>query len=278
MPRFSLFIFDLDNTLYDWYSAFLPAFYEMVRVASELLSCSQEQILTELQHVHIKHHDVEHPFSLMETNTVQELIAAEGPDALWQKLDPAFHAFNRVRKEKLQLFPHVAGTLAALQAKGSRLVAYTDSTYFSALLRVERLGLAETFAQVYCRERGKSLSRSTSPPIARPNVVEIPSHESKPNPRVLQDIIHKQGVPISRVAYVGDSLSKDVLMAKRAGCFAVWAKYGVHTDREMYASLIRISHWTPEDIQREKDYAFQAKGVVPDFICERSIQEVMALA
>ena len=66
-------------------------------------------------------------------------------------------------------------------------------------------------------------------------------------------------------------------MAKRADCFAVWAKYGAHTNREMYERLIRISHWTADDIQREKNYAVEAKNITPDFVCERSIVELVQL-
>ncbi len=47
-------------------------------------------------------------------------------------------------------------------------------------------------------------------------------------------------------------------------------------DRAMYVRLIRISHWTPEDIQREKNYAIEAKDIQPDFICEHSLEELVA--
>lgn len=251
MHRFPLFIFDLDNTVYDWYSAFLPAFYEMARVASGLLGCDQEELLSELQQVHITHHDVEHPFSLAETCIVRKLIEVRGPDAIWKLLDPAFHAFNKLRKENLKLFPDSMETLTELRSRGVELVAYTDSTYFAACGRIERLGLSEAFTRVYCRERGRSILPNKAPRSdsrkTQDKVTEIPSHESKPNPRVLLDIVTKQNFSMSQVAYVGDSLSKDVLMAKRANCFAIWAKYGAHTDREMYDRLIRISHWTAED-------------------------------
>ncbi|PWE75950.1 hypothetical protein XF30_03440 [Bradyrhizobium sp. SUTN9-2] len=281
MNRFSLIIFDLDNTVYDWYAAFLPAFYEMVRVATGIIGCDQEQLLGELQQVHIRHHDVEHPFSLYETAIVQNLAASMGEDVVWQLLDPAFHAFNKLRKENLKLFPEAKETLTTLRSRGVDLVAYTDSTYFAACGRIERLGLSDFFKQVYCRERGESQRPHRWPILdgvpVTDKVTEIPSHESKPNPRVLQDIVAKQSLPMSSVAYVGDSLAKDVLMAKRASCFAVWAKYGAHTDRQMYNSLIRISHWTAADIQREKNYANEAKDVTPDFVCERSISELLAL-
>lgn len=282
MRRFSLFIFDLDNTIYDWYSAFLPAFYEMVRIASELLECEQEDLLKEMQQVHIKHHDVEHPFSLVETPIVQAMLRERGRDFIWEFLDPAFHAFNKLRKENLKLFPRSLETLLELRSRGIELVAYTDSTYFAALGRVERLGLSDIFTRVYCRERGESILPGQSPRTDEKGitnkVVEIPSHESKPNPRVLSDIVTKQKFVMSQVAYIGDSLSKDVLMAKRANCFAVWAKYGAHTDRAMYDRLIRISHWTADDIRREKNYAAEAEGIEPDFVCENSIAELLEFA
>jgi phosphoglycolate phosphatase len=281
MSRLSLFIFDMDNTLYDWYAAFLPAFYEMVEVASKSLGCDREELLDQLQEVHIRHHDVEHPFSLAETRIVQDRIRTHGYEATWKLIDPAFHAFNRLRKQNLKLFPHTLETLDELRSRDIELVAYTDSTYFAAQGRLERLGLSDLFARVYCRERGHSHIRpsSTGSSESRDSdkVIEIPSHQSKPNPRVLSDIVTAQHKEFENVAYVGDSLSKDVLMSKRAGCYAIWAKYGAHTDVQMYERLIRISHWTAEDIQNEKNYASEAKKYSPDFTCERSISEIRAL-
>jgi len=277
--RFSLLIFDLDNTIYDWYSAFLPAFYEMVEIASQVLNCDREIVLDELQQVHRVHHDVEHPFSLIETTTVQRVIREMGEEKVWSLLDPAFHAFNTIRKSNLTLFPGTLEALNIFSNRGIQLVAYTDSKYFAAWGRIERLGLSELFEKVYCRERGNSpLPRHRDramrlPPMGK--VVQIPSHESKPNPRVLADIVAGQNQLMSEVGYVGDSLAKDILMAKRAGCFAIWAKYGAHTDRVMYERLIRVSHWTAEDIQREKNYALEAESIKPDFVCERSLDELV---
>jgi FMN phosphatase YigB (HAD superfamily) len=77
MRRFSLLIFDLDNTIYDWYSAFLPAFYEMVSIAANALKIDRETLLDELREVHVKHHDVEHPFGLVETAVVREKLSSQ---------------------------------------------------------------------------------------------------------------------------------------------------------------------------------------------------------
>ncbi len=49
MRRVDLAVFDLDNTLYNWYASFLPAFYSMVDVAADLLHCDKELLLTQLK-------------------------------------------------------------------------------------------------------------------------------------------------------------------------------------------------------------------------------------
>ena len=279
MRKFRIMIFDLDNTIYDWYHAFIPSIYAMVGTAADILNCDVQVLLDQLRQVHIKHHDVEHPYSLLETQLVEEVIRERGVDYVWQLLDPAFHIFNRTRKANLKLFPGVIETLDVLAARGIRLFAYTDSTAIAAWGRISRLGIGERFENVYCREGGRRNSQLPAPrteaSFATDRVVELPAFDTKPNPRVLADIVAAQNERMRDVAYVGDSLTKDILMAKRAQCFAIWAKYGVYTDREMYNRLVRISHWTAEDIRLERDYAVQAKAIEPDLICERSITELI---
>ncbi len=132
MRRVDLAVFDLDNTLYNWYASFLPAFYSMVDVAADLLHCDKELLLTQLKAVHVRHHDVEHPYALFETEIAQKHVNANGAEHVWRLLDPAFHAFNKVRKNELRLFPDVRETLDELKSRGIKLVAFTDSKYFAA--------------------------------------------------------------------------------------------------------------------------------------------------
>lgn len=280
MRRIDLAIFDLDNTLYDWYASFIPAFYSMVDVATLILKCDREVLLNELRAVHVKHHNVEHPFSLLETETVQALIKRSSPAELSTILDPAFHAFNKARKENLSLFPGVRETLDELRARQITLVAFTDSSYFSTLRRVRQLDLVNVFQHIFCREKSASVSlypASETYDNLSAITTELPANEAKPDPRVLLDIARIENTTAGAVAYVGDSISKDVLMAKKAGCFSIWAKYGVRRDPEMYERLVRISHWTDDDIRRERDFAAEASKIAPDFVCEQSISEVLAV-
>lgn len=284
MTHVDLAVFDLDNTLYDWYASFLPAFYSMVDVAAELLHCDKELLLSQLKAVHVRHHDVEHPYALFETDIVQALVKAEGAEQIWRLLDPAFHTFNKVRKSELRLFPDVRETLDELKRRGIRLVAFTDSKYFAAVGRIARLELSDVFERLYCRE--KSVSELPASPfegyraqpiynVSATKVSELPAGETKPDPRVLKDIVQKERTSVAATAYIGDSLAKDVLMASKAGCFAIWAKYGLSNDKEMYSKLVAISHWSEEDISREQRLAQSATAVAPDFTCQSSIREIL---
>jgi FMN phosphatase YigB (HAD superfamily) len=282
MKRVHLAVFDLDNTLYDWYASFIPAFFAMVDLVVQTFPCDREVLLDELRDVHRRYHDVEHPFSVLETPTIQTIVEAQGQEEVWRRLDPAFHAFNRIRKHNLRLFAGAHETLLRLKGEGIKLVAFTDSSYHSTLRRVRQLELGTIFEHVFCRAkaelgapRGTFMSQHPPSDTLAEKTIELPAEQSKPDPAVLIDIANQEQVSMDLVAYMGDSISRDVLMAKKAGCYAVWAKYGVRRDPRMYEQLVRISHWSNEDISRERRFAEEARKVMPDFVCETSIVEVL---
>src|SRR6185436_12860321 len=89
-----LLITDLDNTLYDWYTAFIPAFYAMVDEAASLVGIDKEQLLDELKAVHIRHHNSERPFAILETPSVERRFPKATPTERRKYLDPAFKKFS----------------------------------------------------------------------------------------------------------------------------------------------------------------------------------------
>jgi phosphoglycolate phosphatase len=110
-------------------------------------------------------------------------------------------------------------------------------------------------------------------PIER--VVELSMHQRKPDVKVLLEVCERERVMPSESAYVGDSIARDILMAKEAGVFSIWAAYGARHDPEMYDKLVRISHWTPEDVERERELRLRALHIKPDFIVENSFSDVL---
>jgi phosphoglycolate phosphatase len=263
----SLVIIDLDNTVYDWLTAFVPAFYAMVHEAAPLIGVGEEQLLDDLQVVHRRHGDSEHPFALLETRVVQKLLAHKPREQIAQFLDPAFHAFNRVRKQNLSLYEGVYVTLEELARLHVPVAAYTDARVINSLFRLDSLGLRKLISRLYAPAHvTKELDELT----LTGNFIQLlaPS-DRKPNPQTLIDICSQYCTAPSDTLYVGDSLVRDIYMAKKAGLHSAWAKFGTLYDKALWPKLVRITHWTDEDVEREEFLREKARGTEPDCVLER---------
>jgi phosphoglycolate phosphatase len=275
-----LLVLDLDNTLYDWVKYFTTSFYAMVDVVVEILGCERDTLLDDLREVHQKHHDSEHPFALLETKVVRNLFSDLTSRERLERLDPAFHAFNKTRKQSLSLYPGVLDTLKELKGNGVIFAAYTESKIFSVLDRVERLELTDLLTRIYCRD-SDSIHPNPKSAIAwgkkiqKYNVHKLHKETRKPDPFILKSLIKDFGFSLDRSAYVGDSVTRDITMAARAGVTSIWAKYGAKIHTNDYTSLVRVSHWTEEEIKREKSLSVEAKNVVPDIVLQASFTELI---
>lgn len=276
-----LLVCDLDNTLYDWVHFYVSSFYSMVDVVCEVTGCDRATLLADFKAVHQQHGDAEHPFSLLETKTIQQLFPHTGRRELAQKLNGAFHAFNSARKRTLQLYPGVREGLDRLGEAGVTLVAHTESNLFAVVDRLTRLDLTKYFARIYCRERANSdhpepdVGERWLDSFPMHKVTELSHHQRKPDSSVLLEICRNEGATTDSSAYVGDSITRDIAMAKRVGVFAIWAKYGATHASGEYEKLVRVTHWTPEDVERELRLRRASEGVKPDYVLEKSFLELL---
>jgi hypothetical protein len=97
-----------------------------------------------------------------------------------------------------------------------------------------------------------------------------------PRPEVLAELCAAERISVEDTAYVGHSVARDVLMAKRAGVFAIWAAYGAKHDNGSYAALVRISHWTSDEVAQERKLSAEAALIPPDFFARTSFRGVLA--
>lgn len=274
-------ICDLDNTLYDWVGYFVPSFYAMVDAVVQITRCDREKLLDDFRTVHQKYRDSEQPFALLETDTIRNFFAHSSLEDAIEALDPAFHAFNSARKRNLKLHLGVKETLEELTRAGVLLIAHTDSQIFGAADRLNRLDLFRYFSKIYCRQRsfpshpGLGDGEAWLSQFPMEKITELSHHQIKPNPDVLLEICCTENLYVSDVAYVGDSMARDILMAKHASVFSIWAAYGARHDPAMYEALVRISHWTPDDVLREKSLAKEAATIQPDYIAANSFIEIL---
>ena len=259
----------------------MPSFYAMVDAAVEITGCDREKLLDDFRVVHQKYSDSEHPFALLETETIKTAYRHTSVASMLSTLDPALHAFNSARKKNLHLHSGVRETLDALIKSGVTLIAHTESKLYGVADRLNRLDLFRYFERVYCRERSLSPHPKAGggsdwlERVPMGKITELSHHQSKPNPAVLLEICDKQGVGADECAYVGDSLARDVLMAKRANVFVIWAAYGAQHDPDLYRALVRISHWTLDEVAREQKLKEEARNIAPDYIARKSFSEVL---
>jgi hypothetical protein len=197
-------------------------------------------------------------------------------------LDPAFHAFNSMRKKIAKVEPRCARRLASARAGGGN----SRCSYRKQAIRRIRPAATARYHEIFSegllpRAAGHRASRSgwdasvawlkrVPLQIAK----ELAHHQTKPDPDVLLEICRTEEVAPEDAAYVGDSIARDMLMAKR-GVFAIWAEYGAQHDRRLYADLVRVTHWTPEEVAREQKLKAEATLMQPDYIASSSFLDVL---
>ena len=164
-----------------------------------------------------------------------------------------------------------------MKDKGCLLVGYTDSISFYSKYRVRNLGLDRVLDYLYSPPDHPLPNGRTPQPIEirRTILRELPPGEVKPNPKILRDIIDGVGASPSETIYVGNSLMKDVLMAQKAKVDDAYAEYGNKYPDEQYQLLRRVTHWTADDVEREKQ--LKTEHVNPSNILTDSFGELLQM-
>ncbi|HET6324488.1 MAG TPA: HAD-IA family hydrolase [Planctomycetaceae bacterium] len=270
-----LLITDLDNTLYDWVTFFALSFRSLVEALVEDIGVDREKLLDEFKVIHQMHGDSEYPFAALELPSVRAKYGDKGTEELKNAIDHAFHAFNKTRKMHLKLYDFVETTLATLRNADVIVVGHTEAMAVNGFFRLKHLGIARYFRRLYALE-GRDFKPGFDDRLNDDFIRLVPRVERKPNPRLVHDICESEGVEPADTWYVGDSLTRDIGMAKAAGVHAVWARYGTQYDGELWNSLVRITHWTAEDVTREAELRRACRGVEPDFTID-SFAEILPL-
>jgi HAD superfamily hydrolase (TIGR01662 family) len=278
-PAIKLLVTDLDNTLYDWVTFFAYALYEMVTEAAEILEVSEPTLLDELQRVHQRYGNSEYPFALIETQSVLDKFPGWSPHEVTQALHKAFHRFNRARHQKLTLYPGVSSTLKELHDKGILIVGHTEATTINALYRLKKLCIAPYFNRLYAQasegEHRLDLIWEMAQDSEAPDIAHIKREERKPNPRIVTRVCSEMGIAPAQTLYVGDSIVSDIGMAKEAGAWTAWAEYGTHYDPSSWDKLVRITHWTAEDVRRVKQAREKYGRSLPDVILHTAFSDIL---
>ncbi|MFE5759815.1 HAD family hydrolase [Streptomyces massasporeus] len=283
LPRVSLLVTDLDNTLWDWFAAWHASFSAMLRRLSTLSGVPQNQLEVEIQAVHRRRGTSEYSYLINELPSLLEMHPHSQPSEIY---DEAVHVLNRQRIQHTKLYAGVKEALQELQRRNVPVVAYTESVSFWSEWRIRRTGLDGLIKVMYSSPDHdfpagvNAETLRTQPPSAyglhKTVHKHVPPGVLKPNTEVLATILSDYRVCPQEAVYVGDSLMKDVLMAQQLGVHDVHAQYGVSHDREGYNLLRRVSHWTPEDIEREKELSTRPT-VTPSYVLPEGFSQLLSM-
>lgn len=279
MSERTVLITDVDNTLFDWVDFWGQSFGAMMRTIAKTEKIDPSVLFEEVKQVHRTHGTSEYAFMLEELPYIKNL----DPVRQYKLIREGNEAFSNARDANLRLYKGVIETLKSLKSKGIYIVAYTESYSRYTGLRFNLLGLDGLIDVLYAPEDHHAsigqFAHLTHSPLERAvlndtQVRNTPKGEIKPNPAILRAICEEIGEEPSHCIYVGDNLMKDIAMAREVGMLDVHAAYGKADHRQEYEMLRSVTHWTDEDVERERRINSGAE-VKPSIVLKRSFAEIL---
>lgn len=273
-------ITDVDNTLLDWQDLWYQTFSAMMDKVLEISGVDPDTLYAEASVIHQKYGTSEYSQLLEELPSLRKLY---GDDVL-TVMATAVDAFRETRRRVLALYPTVAETLTKLKEKGVKIAAFTESKAFYTNYRFRKLGLDGLVDVLYSPE-DHSMPEDTfaarhydAATYSFKHTVHhyTPEGEVKPNPDILLDIVRDLGVSTDEVVYVGDNPLKDVFMAQQAGIIDVHAAYGSSQHKPEYELLRKVTHWTPEMVERERS-ALKPGSIVASYVLDKNFAQILPL-
>jgi phosphoglycolate phosphatase len=255
---------DLDNTLYNWVDYYVPCFLAMVAELSRITQIEVGEIKRAFKRVHERHRTSEYSFAIEELDVLTPRDQGLTRRQILSKYDTAINAFRLSRKQTLRLYPDVLPTLQALQGEGVKIIAVTESLEFHATRRLRQLGIEDFFTAIVCHPDHGVPAGATMEDFrfyreperyitSIPTVVRPSEGVRKPDIRFLAPLLDCLSISPKDAIYVGDSLTKDVLMAQRVGLNDVYAAYGKVVEARNYAELLNITYWTDQDFAKDRE-------------------------
>ena len=275
-----ILITDVDNTLLDWQDLWYQTFSAMIDKVIEISRVDPDVIYYQCSIIHQKYGTTEYSRLIEELPCLRDLYG----DDVVAVMGPAIDAFRTARRRVLRLYPTVEESLKHLKTNGVLIAAFTESKAFYTNYRFRKLGLDGLVDYLYSPEDHKMPDETTKtrryPPESYGFEHTIhrytPEGEVKPNPDILSDIVADMGASVDEVVYIGDNILKDVFMAQQAGVTDVHALYGASQHKPEYELLRKVTHWTPEMVERER-HALKPGGLVPSYVLDSSFSQILPL-
>ncbi len=281
---------DLDNTVWDWFAAWYGSFAPMLEELVRASGVSRDILEAEIHEVHQRRGTVEYSNLLDELPSLRKAlpVVLEHEDrAVWRHYQSALDILRSGRRANTLLYPGVLDTLTRIKAAGMTVIAYTESLAYWTEWRIRHTGLDGIIDVLYSSpDHDLPLGMSTEDLRSRPDDYyglertqqrHVQRGVLKPNPEVLLQMLGNHGFRSSEAVYIGDSLMKDIAMAQAAGVLDVHAKFGEAQMRSEYELLRRVTHWSRQDVERERELIAMNPTILPTYTCESNYSELLVI-
>jgi putative hydrolase of the HAD superfamily len=243
MHRIKAVLFDLDNTLID----FTRMKSESVRAAARAMARAGLRVPPEkiegMLWTLYQEHGIEYQ------KVFQKLLRATIGRIDYRILSAGIIAYRSAKQEHLHAFPRTQSVLKELQKRGYKLGVVSNAPRMQAWTRLTQAGLADFFQSVTAFEDVR---------VKKPHY--IPFHAAA----------RKLALTPDKILFVGDSLQRDVIGAKKAGMRAAWARYGFETARKSSMVSRFFEKKTARNLARAKpDFVLNKFGDLLDVVPAR---------
>ncbi|MFN8658298.1 MAG: HAD family hydrolase [Candidatus Obscuribacterales bacterium] len=254
--RTKLVITDVDGTMSSFWDYFVPAIRDYLREISQRVNVPVSELAQDIGHIIERRGTHEYPWLLEETSFAWKHFGAKPDEFIADFVKPFWEALDNNRAKYLRPFPNVLETLAELKSQGIQIVALSDAPEYMARTRNKQVfdglldavyaletvepGPKDVYQPIslkYGRERVKAL-RTAADTKTRFQI--LPQSYEKPCPNGLDQVLKDFGVFPQEALFIGDSLSKDGMVAASRGIRFVWAHYGHHVPAE-YEEMVNYS-------------------------------------
>jgi FMN phosphatase YigB (HAD superfamily) len=256
-PRAKIVITDIDGTLCSFWDYFVPAVRDFLKEVSVRVDVPVPDLARDIGHVIDRRGTHEYPWLLEETSFAWKHYAKRPEEFIETFVKPFWSALDNNRARYLRPFPKVLETIRELKEQGLLIVGLSDAPEYMARVRNKQVfdGLLD---RLYALETVEPDKADQYQPISlehgRARVSELrmaaadsktsfhilPQKYEKPCPAGLDRVLQDFDVYPQEAIFVGDSPTKDGLVAASRGIRFVWAHYGHHLPAE-YEELVHYS-------------------------------------
>jgi FMN phosphatase YigB (HAD superfamily) len=216
-----------------------------------------QELAQDIGHVIERRGTHEYPWLLEETSFAWKHFSKRPDEFVRDIVKPFWEALDNNRAKYLRPFPEVLGTLEELKSRGIQVVALSDAPEYMARTRNKQIfdGLLDAvyaletvepdeediyqpITLAYGRQRVAAMRAASADSKSAFHI--LPHSFEKPAASGLDRILSDFQVFPQEALFIGDSLSKDGMVAASRGIPYIWAHYGHHVPAE-YEEIVHYS-------------------------------------